>query len=106
MRAYRNMQSRVAGVQWRKAHLYSGLSLLSRADFYAWAEQSPEFHALWEVWIARGRERRLTPSVNRKDPTRGYEEGNMEWVTHSENSRQGAVARHSEYRITTVRISL
>jgi hypothetical protein len=28
MRTYRNMQSRVSGVQWRKAHLYAGLPTL------------------------------------------------------------------------------
>jgi len=86
MRAYRNMQSRVTGVQWRKAHLYEGKPLLPREQFYAWARGSAAFWALFRAWEASGHNRKLCPSVNRIDPRRGYELDNMEWVTHSENS--------------------
>ena len=34
MRLYRNMQSRVTGVQRKKLHLYAFCSLLSREEFY------------------------------------------------------------------------
>ena len=34
-------------------------------------------------------------SVDRVDSSKGYELSNMEWVTHSENSRRGAVNRHA-----------
>lgn len=34
MRGYRNMQSRVTGVQKKKAHLYLGKELLPRDEFY------------------------------------------------------------------------
>src|SRR5437868_1147795 len=37
MRLYRNMQSRVTGVQKKKYHLYEGKELLPRAEFYDWA---------------------------------------------------------------------
>lgn len=106
MRAYRNMQSRVEGVQWRKAHLYEGLALLPRADFYRWADQSSDFHTLWDKWVAHGRDRKLAPSVNRKDAGKGYVLENMEWITHSENSRQGALNRRSKYHAVIVRASL
>ena len=36
VRKYRNMQSRVEGVQYKKSHLYEGLELLERDDVYAW----------------------------------------------------------------------
>jgi len=106
MRAYRNMQSRVQGVQWKKAHLYEGLPLLPRADFYAWAEASADFHRLWEEWVAAGHDRRLTPSVDRVDSEKGYAIDNMRWLTHSENSRQGAFNQHYKqgYHPTTIRI--
>lgn len=87
MRAYRNMQSRVTGIQKREAHLYRGLPLLPRPVFYAWSWGDAEFWRLWKTWQAEGRSQRLTPSVDRVDATRGYTLDNMRWVTHSENSR-------------------
>lgn len=91
MRSYRNMQSRVTGVQWRKAHLYKGLSLLPRTEFYAWARDDAEFWRLYRRWVLKGYDQRFTPTVNRIDTRLGYELGNIEWVTHSVNS---AMANH------------
>jgi len=98
MRLYRNMQSRVNGVQKAKHHLYRGKSLLSKQEFYDWALSCDEFHRLYNAWVASEYDRKLTPSVDRVDSTRGYETGNMEWVTHSENSRRGALWRPSEHK--------
>jgi hypothetical protein len=86
MRAYRNMESRVTGVQKKKAHLYAGLELMPRDEFYLWAHSSRLFWDLWRVWKQAGHPRKLTPSVNRKDPERGYVIDNIEWLTHSANS--------------------
>lgn len=81
------MQSRVQGVQKKKAHLYEGLPLLERETFYSWSKANNAFNALFQTWENQGHDRRLTPSINRIDPTRGYVFGNVEWITHSENSR-------------------
>lgn len=89
MRCYRNMESRVTGIQWRKKHLYEGKELLSRDEFYQWAISSPEFHSLFDAWEASGYDRKLAPSVDRVNSKKGYTVDNMEWVTHSENSRRG-----------------
>jgi len=96
MRNYRNMESRVQGIQWRKYHLYQGKPILSRQDFYDWAMACPEFHRLFEEWEASNYDRKLSPTVDRIDPSKGYEPANMEWVTHSENSRRGASNRNSK----------
>ncbi len=101
MRAYRNMQSRVNGVQWKKAHLYKGLSLLPRQEFYAWARDDANFWRLYRQWTAANYERRLTPSVNRIDTRRGYEVDNIEWLTHSVNS---SLANHSRGMHTLERV--
>jgi hypothetical protein len=93
MRAYRNMKSRVEGVQWRKAHLYAGKSLMPKDAFYEWGIASPEFHRLFADWEAAGYPRAKTPSVDRIDSALGYEPSNMQWVTHSENSRRGNQSR-------------
>lgn len=89
MRLYRNMQSRIDGTQSSKHHLYEGKSILPKDDFYEWAMSCDEFHRLYNDWVSSGFDRKLTPSVDRLDTSKGYEVGNMEWVTHSENSRRG-----------------
>ena len=99
MRLYRNMQSRITGVQKGKFHLYEGKSLLTRETFYQWALGSSEFYQLFGEYKRNGYDRKLCPSVDRKESDKGYEIPNMEWVTMSENSRRGALSRHNNKEI-------
>ena len=92
MRTYRNMQSRVAGIQRKKAHLYKGLSLLRREEFYNWAWDDPNFWRLYKNWAAEDYDRKLTPSINRVDSSKGYDIDNIEWLTHSVNSSLGGAS--------------
>lgn len=94
MRTYRNMQSRVRGILKKKRHLYEGLPILPRQDFYDWAKTSNEFHALFDGWVESGYQSGESPSVDRINPEEGYIIGNMRWLTHRENSRQTR-ANHS-----------
>lgn len=94
MRKYRNMLSRVTGVQKLKAHLYEGKEILPKQDFYDWANSSPDFHVLYKAWEQSGYSRKLSPSVDRVDPSRGYTLDNIRWITHSENSRLGSINAH------------
>ena len=97
MRLYRNMQSRITGVQKQKSHLYTGKPLaVSREQFYEWAFTHPSFHERFAAWEISGYARQYTPSVDRIDSARGYEFDNMEWVTHSENSRRGSLSRYRQ----------
>ena len=96
MRLYRNMSSRVLGIQKQKQHLYQNKSLLSREAFYSWANNSDIFHSMFQVWENSGYDRKLCPTVDRKDSSKGYEEENMRWLTHSENSALGALAQHGK----------
>lgn len=80
------MQSRTAGIQTKKAHLYKGLELLDRQLFYAWALTHTDFRRLFKTWEAENYSRRLTPTVDRIDARKGYTLENMRWLTHSENS--------------------
>ena len=95
MRKYRNMQSRVTGVQRSKYHLYRGKTLLDRQSFYNWAVKQESFWNLYYDWVESGYSRKLCPSVDRINSALGYEINNMEWVTHSENSRRGGMTRAS-----------
>jgi len=93
VRMYRNMQSRVTGVQSKKAHLYKGKELLNRDEFYKWALDSPLFHSMFDIWEDSDYDRKLTPTVDREDTTMGYLLSNMRWLTHSENSRLGSLSQ-------------
>ncbi|MEX0595740.1 MAG: hypothetical protein WD512_04500 [Candidatus Paceibacterota bacterium] len=96
MRLYRNMKSRVTGIQKAKYYLYKGKSLLSKSSFYDWAKNSKEFHDLFEIWEQSGYNQKLTPSVDRIDSSLGYTLVNMQWLTHSENSLKGNIAKNSK----------
>lgn len=95
MRIYRNMRSRIEGVQKAKWHLYRGKCLMSRDEFYVWAIGGHGFHQLFAAWVEAGYERKYAPSVDRIDSSQGYHPDNMEWVTHSENSRRGNLSRRA-----------
>lgn len=98
MRTYRNMESRVSGILKHKAHLYEGLPILPRDDFYRWAMQSSAFHALFDGWVASGYRCGESPSIDRINADGGYLIGNMRWLTHRENSRltrRKSMAKHS-----------
>jgi len=93
VRLYRNMQSRINGIQKTKAHLYAGKDLLPREEFYSWALNSEAFHKLFKEWEDSGYERRLCPSVDRINSNAGYRIDNMEWVQFHENCRRGLYSK-------------
>lgn len=97
MRLYRNMKSRVSGVQKAKHHLYNHCELLDRDEFYAWAQEQPKFWELYDAYMKRGCPRKLAPSVDRIDSSRGYSVDNMEFVTMSENCKRGTASRIAQY---------
>ena len=92
MRVYRNMKSRIIGIQKAKHHLYKGKFLLPKEDFYSWSEANEDFHRLFKEWETSEYDRKLTPSVDRVNSEEGYSLSNMEWVTHSVNSRRGSLS--------------
>ncbi len=87
------MKSRVTGVQRQKLHLYIGKPLMSKEDFYSFAKESVMFWFLFSAWARSGYDRALTPSPDRLDSDGGYTVDNIEWVTHTENSRRASVGR-------------
>jgi len=86
MRTYRNMLSRVKGVVKNKQHLYMGLEIIDKELFYSWSLENAEFHTLFDKWEQEEYTLRLSPSIDRIDPLKGYVEDNMRWVTQSYNS--------------------
>jgi hypothetical protein len=91
VRAYRNMINRTTGLT--KPHLYKGLSLLPKEEFYRWSLANKHFLHLFRVWTKYNYDRRLSPSVNRIDSRKGYDLSNIEWISQSANSALGAMNR-------------
>lgn len=86
MRLYRNMLSRVRGVQKLKYHLYKDKDILNKDEFYKWSLNNDNFHKLFNNYELSNYDRKLAPSVDRINSKKGYVIENMEFVTMSENS--------------------
>jgi len=85
IRTYRNMLSRVKGILKNKEHLYKGLEILDKEDFYKWSLDNKEYEILFNQWVSSGYDLKLSPSIDRKDASKGYTLDNIRWVTFSEN---------------------
>lgn len=85
---YNNMYGRVSGRLAKSRHLYEGLSILSKEEFFAWAD-TLEFRKMLQAYKESGYDQRFAPSIDRIDTHVGYVIGNMRWLTHSENSSLG-----------------
>ena len=96
MRSYRNMLSRVSGVQSKKAHLYEGLDILTKEEFYEWSINDETFNSLFDGYRESGYDMRLAPSVDREDSSLGYNLDNMRWLPHWKNSQLGSLSRHNK----------
>lgn len=94
VRSYRNMLSRVRGIQ--KPGSWTGKEILPKQEFYEWALADPTFHRLFQAYEASGYDRRLAPSPDRIDSAKGYTLDNMRWLTHSENSALASRGRKKD----------
>lgn len=94
MRIYRNMKSRIEGIQKQKQHLYLEKELLPKEEFYAWAKQHSDFLKMFYTWENSNYDRKLTPTVDRIESSAGYTLDNMQWLTHSQNSSKGARSKY------------
>lgn len=96
MRTYRNMKSRVKGIQKLKSHLYAGKDLIDKDQFYSWSLSNVSFNELFTAWTESNFNRRLSPSIDRIDPSKGYFLENMQWIEHWKNSQKGAQSRYTK----------
>lgn len=92
---YTAMSRRVRGKDRNCAHLMTGLPILPRKDFIVWAYAQENLVGLFTAYRNSGWDFKLCPVIDRLDEKRGYELGNIRFITQSENSIR---AWRSEYR--------
>lgn len=98
VRLYRNMKSRITGVQKAKHHLYAGKDLLPKEEFYAWALSHNDFHRLFSLYEASGFDKQKAPSVDRINTELGYTIQNMRWMTYKQNSALGCLTHANQIK--------
>jgi hypothetical protein len=84
VRTYSDMLGRVNG-RISKEGGYLGLPILSKEDFYKFSESDYNFNKLFDEWKASGFLENLKPSIDRKEPHKGYVLDNIRWVTLIDN---------------------
>ena len=86
VRSFRNITNRVTGVAKNCSHIYKGLPVCTKEEFYEWSlSWESNYLYLLEEYKQSNYERSVAPSVDRIDSNSGYVLGNMQWVTISKN---------------------
>jgi hypothetical protein len=87
---YWNMRRRQKGTGGHRVKR-SWAPLLPQEEFLSWGLASMEYRNLYALWVESGFNRKLTPTVDRKDAKKGYVLGNIQWLTFSQNSLKGKI---------------
>ena len=85
---YIQLKQRVEGRAGRKYGV-EGKPMLTYEEYGVWLiDNMDTFDILYERWAKNDFSRKLTPSIDRKDNTKGYEADNMRWITVTDNSKK------------------
>lgn len=87
---YMNIKHRCEG-KIKASTRYKGTDYCSKKEFIDWCykeENMNKFVKLWSLWRSSGFERKLTPSIDRIDTTKGYTSGNMQWLSSVNNTKK------------------
>ena len=65
-----------------------GKGHLSKKDFFNWCKNNKQFLKLYKKWKENNFNRKFAPSIDRKDVSKGYFFGNIQWITMEENMKK------------------
>ncbi len=84
---YQKLRLRCLGRMGRDvtARLYRGLPFLPQSTFVKWTWKTKAYLKLYLAWRESGYSLKLTPTIDRKDASKGYVLGNIRWLTFIEN---------------------
>ncbi len=85
---YDGMRRRVLGLCKRGS---TGKELLNEKEFIDWCHIPEVFNSfmdIYDAWVISIFERKLSPSIDRIDNSRGYTVDNLQWITQSENTKK------------------
>jgi hypothetical protein len=84
---YRSMFRRIKGMN--KHSNLIGKDLMPWPFFLDWCNSTKkDFIKIHRKWKKSNFERKLAPSIDRIDNTKGYTFGNLQWITQSQNSKK------------------
>lgn len=84
---YRGMYERVNGIRSIRNSL--GKELCSYAEFIDWFNKNKkQFIKLYKKWEKSGFERKLSPSIDRIDSSKGYSIDNIQWLALTDNCKK------------------
>lgn len=63
--------------------------IIPAEEFYRYAEKDKTYQELFKQWEDSGYDLRLTPTLDRKDATKGYVKGNLQFLTYTSNVVKG-----------------
>lgn len=87
---YAHMKARHEGRATHFSHC-EGKGLLSREKFFEWCkdfENMQAFLTIYFEWASEDFPLGLSPSIDRIDSTKGYTEGNLQWLTFDQNTEK------------------
>lgn len=84
---YIGMQRRTDGRDTQAEYRSRGKPILSWEEFWEWYLNTEQiFEKMFKEYLDSGENPCLAPSVDRVDESRGYEKGNLQWLTVGDNS--------------------
>lgn len=84
---YHGMKTRVNGTSISKRRSSFGKELCSKEEFFNWCYKNFEtFNKLFKNWQLNNFERKLSPSIDRLENSKGYTLDNIRWITTYQNT--------------------
>ena len=96
---YHNLKGRTEGTTTNRPKIYIGKEYCSLEEYKELIKNSPNFHTLWDNYVANNFKTTLAPSPDRIDSDKGYLVNNILFDTYSNNCRRGAYRSNEIQRV-------